>query len=278
MRHTLAHLLTKSKKNNGTYLIIFFVVFFIAIIISLGIKGFSLYKSSHFITNSFTILFVADDPYIVKLDRSQQKLSILHIKNATADTHNLTAVSVAAAIPIQARITLQEHDDTQSINSMLTVGYMLRSIAQGDVDLFGMNEYDVLKFTYLANKIPQGAISIKEIDNYLENSAAYGQIQDDLYELFRDPTVINERVSIAVVNATQESGLATQVSRMLENGGYNVIAIRSGNAQKSVIETDLTNSTTLSQLRQIFAFAQTGKTSNQVSDIRIVIGSDAFGE
>ena len=277
MANKVLHRLTALKKGNGTYLIIFFLLFILAIGIALGIRGLNLYQSSQFITNSFTVLITAEEPYIIRLDSRQDTLSILHIKDALLDTQHLTKASIDAAVPIQASITLVD-GEIENIDQVLSVGAILRQIAQGKVQLTGMNEFDVVKFMYLAKKVPHENISRKEIEDYIANTAVLGQIEEDLYELFRDPTVINERISIEVVNATQISGLATTVSHMLENGGYNVVAIRSEDTQKSVIQSSLSDSVTLTQLKQTFPFPIAARSENAVSDIKIVIGTDVLTE
>ncbi len=277
MAKKILHLFTVFKRGNGTYLVGFFLLFFLAIIISLAVRGVRLYQSSHFITNSFTVLITTDEPYIVRLDRSNKTLSILNIKNSQLDAQNIPRAGIAAAIPIQAGIILKNQQG-ESIDSILSVGTMVRNLIQGNVEMSQMNEFDVLKFIYLAQKVPRENISQKEIDNYIDATGVLGQIQDELYELFRDPTVINERTSIEVVNATQVSGLATSISRMLENGGYNVVAIRSSDLQKSEIQITEPDSVTLLQLQQIFQFPLTTKRGNAVADVRIVVGPDVLHE
>ncbi len=271
--------LKDKKASNGLYLIVFFVIFFVLILTALILKGINLYQSSHFKTDNYTILVSADEPHILRLDTQRNTLSILHIKEGDIDPSNVTKAGISSSVPLQASIHLK-NTEIEDISSILSVSQMLRLMLQGNLVLNRINEFDLIKFVYAAARVPDDSITRKEINNYLESESdqVLAQIKGELYELFRDPNIINERVSIEVVNATSVSGLATAVGQMLENGGYNVVAIRSGDQSRSIIQTDISDSVTLYQIQQIFPYPLSGAERNSVADIRIVISNDSIEE
>lgn len=271
----ISKLVKEKREGNGFYLVIFFVIFISALLIASVFKVVNLYKSSYFITNSYTLLVSANDPYILRLDTERRNLSILHIKNGNLNPQHITDSSIQAAVPIHASIVIEDYE-VSDIKKLLSSTEMLKFIIQGDITLNQLNEFDVVKFMHLASKVPTDNITIKEIDNYTEYDSGdiLNQIQDELYELFRDPDVINERVSIEIVNATSTNGLATSISQMLENGGYNIVAIRSGNTLESQIQTNIGDSETLKHITKIFPYPVKPPEKNSVSDIRIIVGAD----
>lgn len=96
-----------------------------------------------------------------------------------------------------------------------------------------------------------------------------------------DPVIIEERKSIAVLNATDHPQLANKAARLIANLGGNVII--TANARQPLEKTQVIgeNSLTLKRLRQIFA--SDDKISTPVEDliyqraqINVLLGEDYF--
>jgi len=262
-------------KSNGFYLVVFFIFFISAIIISISLKAIDQFNNAHFSGTSINTLVVTQqDSYLMRLDNQSGTLSVLRIDNTKIDTENLTAASVKTGVPIHAAMILK--DETDSIDSVVKTGEMVRLLITNKISLIQLNQYDALKFANSAQKIDTENKTVKEIKNYVDNRSVISQIDSELYELFRDPEIINERTSIEVVNATSQNGLATAVAQMLENGGYTVVGIRSSEIQKSVIQTNIPDTLTVQTVKKIFSFPVAPSGRNAVSDIRIVIGDDSL--
>lgn len=275
MQKRISNLIKDKKESNGFYLILFFVLFFSLLIIASLVKIVNLYHTSNFISKSFNLLISANDPYILRLDTGRRNLSVLHIKDGNLDPKQLTESSIQAAVPIHASIEIDDYQ-VDDIKKILSSTKMLRFMIQGKLTLNQLNEFDVVKFMHIASRVPTDNITIKEIENYVEYNSGdvLNQIQDELYDLFRDLDIINESISIEIVNATSINGLATSISQLLENGGYNIVAIRSGNFTESQIQTDIENTETLKHINKIFPYPVKSPDKNSISDIRIIVGSD----
>ncbi|HRN96169.1 MAG TPA: LytR C-terminal domain-containing protein [Candidatus Levybacteria bacterium] len=262
-----------AKKNNGFYLTVFFIFFGTAILLSLVARGITLYNNAQFTGNSIMLLVVTEkNSHIMRLDKATQQLSLLKIVDVAIDTDDISTASIRTGVPIHAAIIIK--NPTADIRDIVTVGGIIKLLMSNGVSLIQLNEYDAVNIAYAAQKIPSDRTTVKEIKNYIDDRSIISQIDHELYELFRDPEVINERISIEVVNATNISGLATSVAQMLENGGYTVVAIRSSQVQKSMIQTNNTETITAKNVKKIFGFPQTSLGKNAVADIRIVIGED----
>lgn len=265
------------KKNNGTYLIVFFILFFAAILVSLIIRGIHLIQTADFTQYMYTLLVVADDSYIVSVNTHDQKLSALHIKDVRLDSKNLLVSSMKAGIPLNGAVVLPADYHIGAIEpDLLSYGKAISVITNGKAKLYHLNEYDLLKFVFLAKQVKNEQKKFAVINNYTHNTEIQQQIKDQLYELFKDSTVINEQVSIEVVNATDTSGIATQVSQMLENAGYTVVAVDSDDAQLSSIHTAVEENESTRNLAKIFRFPQKAKQKVPIADVTVVIGADAL--
>ncbi len=265
-----------AKKSNGFYLAIFFIFFAITIIFSLVLKGINVYKNASFTGDSIMLLVVTNrDSYIMRLDKKNEQLSLLKIYDAEIDTNNLTRASIRTGVPLHGAFKIT--DPNADIRDIVTVKGVVQLILRNDIKLIHLNELDALRIAYAAQKITTENTTVREIKNYVNDRSIISQIDTELYELFRDPQIINERISIEVMNATTTSGLATAVAHMLENGGYTVVAIRSSDIQKnSSIQTQLTDPVTVQDIKKIFRFPETSLPKNAVADIRIIIGEDAI--
>lgn len=262
-----------SKRSNGFYLSIFLLLFSIALIISLVLRGVQLYKDSHFTGDSIMMLVVlSSDSYILRLDTDTQELSLLRIYDTEIDAKNLTVASIRTGVPLQGAMVLGESES--DIDNITSTGGMIRLLMSNNISLIQLNEFDALKFAYAAQRIPPEQKTLKEIRNYIYDRSIISQIDHELYELFRDSKVINERVTIEVVNASDTSGTATAVAQMLENGGYTVVAIRSGDTQASQLQMNDKETVTAQHIMKVFAFPVENLGKNAVADIRVIIGDD----
>jgi hypothetical protein len=220
------------------------------------------------------LIVTQDDSHIMRLDTKDKKISHLKIFDVKLDAHNLKNASINTGVPLHAGVIVKNStDDSRDIFSL---GNVLTLLLSNQTELVQINEWDMIRIAYEAKKIPLDNQTFKEIKNYVHDRSIISQIDHELYELFRDPEVINEQVSVEVVNATSVSGLASSIAKMLENGGYTVVSIRSSETENSSIQTNDTSSITAQHIQKIFSFPVKASGKNAVADIRIVIGDDAI--
>lgn len=107
----------------------------------------------------------------------------------------------------------------------------------------------------------------------------------ELQENFADAKIVEERLKIQILNATEKSGLATHVARYVKNLGGDVIII--GNTgqldlkQSFVVlpEADLEESCTVQRLMEVLQIGEVRKEFEGVgerADLTIILGLDSF--
>jgi hypothetical protein len=264
-----------SKKSNGFYLLVFFIVFIGALLISLILKSIQLYNQAHFTSKSIMVLIVTpEDSHIMRIDTESKKISQLKITDVQINAKNLKNASINTGVPLHASLTVDK--SIENIQDVFTVGNMIKLLASNKITFNQLNEWDGIKIALESQKVSPEDHTVREIKNYIHDRSIISQIDKELYELFRDPEVINEQISIEVVNATSVTGLASSVAKMLENGGYSVVSIRSSDTASSSIQTNENASITAGHIQKIFSFPVSNRGKNAVADIRIVIGEDAI--
>lgn len=98
--------------------------------------------------------------------------------------------------------------------------------------------------------------------------------------LFSQPAIVEEGLSIAVLNATKHSGLGARVVRKIKNMGGDVVAVsdseRKYETTRVLVSEKLKESPTVSFLAKTFLIdeIQIGETTQQRADILIVVGED----
>lgn len=271
---TNSALKTLSKKSNGFYLAVFFILFVTALVISICIRSIHLYNSAYFTSDSIMVLVVTEkNSHIMRLDTQSNKISQLKISDVALDASNLKNASINTGVPLHAAIQITGAES--EIDQLLQLRSAIGLLVSGDLKLTQLNEWDILRIAYEARKVPSENRVLKDIKNYVHDRSIISQIDHELYELFRDPEVINEQISVEVINATSMSGLASSVAKMLENGGYTVVSIRSSDPAKSSIQTNSPDTITAYHIQKIFDFPVTPLGKNAVSDIRVIIGDNA---
>ncbi len=263
------------NKPNGFYLAVFFVIFVCLIVISLCIRGVKNFQDSQLQGNAWNILIQADDMYVLRIDQKEKKMVAMQIQDTSPLDYDLFRLSARVGIPLHGAVIFKENVSFQNFTKeFLSMGNLLSLLFTGKAEFVRMNESDMLKLYIAAKKTKKNQRVQRVVKNYLDDSRIMDQINDQLYELFKDVNVINERTSIEVINATNVSGLAREVAQMLETGGYNIVAIRSGDAQPSAINLAIDENITVKNLKMIFPFQVKEQKKTPIADVSIVIGSD----
>jgi len=108
----------------------------------------------------------------------------------------------------------------------------------------------------------------------------YTAIQKLTHEIFTDPYLQNEKARIQVLNATGQSGKATEVSDMLTSYGYNVVSVeKNSTTEEKTVIYDYSSGAkpyTLKYLTDRFSASVKNQpsSSSAAADIVIVVGKD----
>ena len=95
-------------------------------------------------------------------------------------------------------------------------------------------------------------------------------------ELFIDPTIQEEKVTIEIINATGRSGLGQRLERLLSHIGGNVIAVTTSSKRMKISSVTYfgDKTYTLSRIHLILKIPLVYTEKSQLADITIVIGDD----
>lgn len=266
--------LKKSSRSNMFYIVILIFTILILTIISLGIKFVKLLSDSVFTTPSFNVLVLDQNARVIHVDKKNHEIAIFQIDNAGQEISRLTNLGAALTfrVPIDARIT---YDSDSKVDNKRF--FSLKHIANS---LFGssgaqykkMNASDVMKMYLVARSIERGQMKIvRREEKYLKQPNK--DIDEELTDAFRDETIVNEQVSVEVVNATGIPGFGSRMSQILENAGYNVIAVRNGEKVDSQIIDRTTNpGFTQAYLSRFLGIPLTSDSDTPVADVSVVFG------
>lgn len=264
---------THKPKSTLIYLLYFFVIVFVCIVIALSARLFFSIKSSTFTTSSYSVLIKNESPFLIVLDTDNKKLSILELKNVSSSK---TGDSLSYKVPIDGVLSVK--DTGLSAASFPKISFLLKTLFRPwEYTYEGMTSWDAVRVTQAALSIPK-----KETERYTVSLSKDGEIegitQESLYDIFKDTLIINDQISVEVVNATSTEGLAGSVGQVIKNTGGNVVSVASAKNLKRSRLIGSEKSKTLVRLSHILGIPYTiDENFSSISDIQVVLGEDFAG-
>lgn len=144
--------------------------------------------------------------------------------------------------------------------------FQIRSLNQSQIKRINLQETGVLE----AKKMPDESIIFQP---------DYFKIDKLSQEIFSDKTILNEELTVTVLNGSQKRGLAENISRLVKNLGAELI--NSGDAPKEYLKStifyrnkDLKQKYTFKRLIKIFPMAETKEDNKIEGDIVFILGND----
>lgn len=258
----------KPKYNTLPYLLYFFVIVLVCIILSLIARFFFTIKDSTFITPSYSVMVASKSPFLIIINTDAKKLFLIDL-----DKKYSTKIkdSLAYKIPIDGKIIT--NDSSVSSQTFPKISNLLKFFFRPwEYRYEGMTSLDAVKLTQAALGIPK-----KDIERFIISVSDEGEVsgmpQDTLYNVFKDTRIINDQLSIEVVNATSQEGLAGGVGQIIKNTGGNVVSIASANDLKVSKLMASEKSPTLMRLSHILGIEpEIDENFSSISDIQIILG------
>jgi len=276
VRHPKKPLLEKKdninfgQKSNIHYLVYFLCAVFVCVVIALTFRVITTIKSSTFDTSSYSLLVSSESPFIISVDTASNNLSIIDVTNSNIDKK---AKSLELNVPIDSKIVVKNGQlDSEEYPSF---GFLWSVILRPwEYKFENLTPFDVFKLVQFSLGMQE-----KDMNRAFMEISQDGQLQglssDEVYDIFKDPIIINEQQSIEVLNGTDMEGLAGQVSLLIRNTGGNVVSVGSTpNSAKSQLVSS-NNSETLKRLSRILNIVPTVDPNfTSISDIKIKLGQD----
>ncbi|MBP7832311.1 MAG: LytR C-terminal domain-containing protein [Candidatus Levybacteria bacterium] len=259
------------KKNNVHYILYFLAAVFTCIVFALIFRTIVMVKNSTFSTPSYAVLFSSSTPFLLAVDTDSKKMSIIEIDSP--ESVSRIQKSMQLKTPIDGKI--HKKNGELYAGEYPSIGFLISAFFRPwEYSFDGMTPLDALKLTQYALGIQDKDVTRYEV-SLNSDSELEGMTQDELYDTFKDPVLINEQQSIEVVNGTGKEGLAGQVSLLLKNTGGNVVSLgTSEEVNRSTLYSNQ-NSHTLTRISHILGISpEIDPDFASISDIKIILGKD----
>ncbi|HVZ66684.1 MAG TPA: LytR C-terminal domain-containing protein [Patescibacteria group bacterium] len=257
------------SSNVTRYVKYFILIVIIAALISIGYRVAANIRNSNFKYDTYNILVLSKDSYLVHLDKSAKKITVFKYEGATKFLQNKSRIvqSLLIEVPIDAVIESKNKDLEIDKNFLTFDTFSRLFFNKGDNKLDGVNKTDLLKIYFMSRGVSDNdreesgdkIKNLKDFDNISYNNALY------------DNSIFDDKTSLQIINATDINGLGTRVSEMLKNMGYNVVSVDTNNDQKSSLKTRSSDTISFRRLWKIFDFPIKPSSSDSIADIILVI-------
>ncbi len=255
----------KADTSLKTFFLYAFIVILI-ILVSLSIKAFLVIKQNRFDGKKINISVSKNNQVkaIVGIDDTKKTISILKINDYIKDK---TSISESIGLFTDANIESTSDLSVKKIDSLF-----IKSAFKLDGVKTNLTIFDSLWLFLLSKNVSSN--SIKEHE--LNISKPERGVDDKIIDLFSDKNILEESLSVQIVNATNELGLGRKFERIIVNMGGNVVSITSARVKqpKSKIMYFGDSSYTVQKLENILNFKSEKVEDKSVGDIVIIIGED----
>lgn len=250
-----------SESDPARYIKIFIIVVVCAAILSTFYKTFILIKNSSFKHETYNLLLLDKNAYLVHIDSTNKILIRSKLADSPKKFLNKSRVEQSAALGVlvDAAIVGENSGFQVSSSDFMDTGTGANLIfSKGKFRFNNINEFDILKIFLLSKLIPA--------DNRYEKES----IVSDL----ADRKILNEKKSVEIINTTGVNGLGNQMAVALRAVGYNVVELETGEAQKPKIVAADDNSDSIQRLKDALRIPFEKTHEQTIADITLVLGSE----
>ncbi len=275
----------KKQINNkyGLKPIILFIFFVLSILfISLILRGVYLIKESRFNASHAFYVEVSDSLSpsrfeIIYFAPDKHTISSLSVKFKSG-FHSKENVQELVGIPIDARIIFnnkKDYDNFAKINSRIISSKIFYLLSKNNYSYIGLTPIDLVRLWIYAIGVKPDNVTVKEVQLPMSRDRL-----DQLDSLiFTDYTLLNDRMSIEVINNTNVAGLASRMARVITNIGGNVVMITS-QTDTSLKESSISYfgkyTYTVDRLHKLFGLKVVKLSKPGISDIIINIAGNSL--
>jgi hypothetical protein len=247
--------------------ILFCVVVVLLILISLLVRLSIVLKDSKYNGSDRFTIAIVDKKVLTFLsfDPATTSISSLRVTGMVlqAPPQRIIGIPVDGILLVAKPFTLST-DPSEAIQTILLhPTYTTKKDING-VDIF--RAYLFAKSVSLKN-IQHETLSMTKSENDIDKLAA---------QLFSDTKIVDDNLSIEIVNGTDISGMAKRLERLIDNAGGNVVAVSSTHEveKKSKIYYYQKPSYTEERLQRMLGYPAVLSNTQGIADIKVVIGED----
>ena len=250
-----------SKSEPAHYIKIFIIVVACAAFLSIAYKALILIKNSSFKHETYNLLLLDQNAYLVHIDGASKTLITSKLKDSPKNFLDKSRIEQSAALGVlvDASIIGASSGFKIATSSFMDTGTAAGFIfSRGKFHFNNINEFDILKIFLLSKLIPA--------DNRHEEKGILADLADR--------KILNEKRSVDIINATGVNGFGSQMAIALRAVGYNVVELETGSEQKSIIRAADDNSDSAQRLKDALRIPFEKINEQGIADITIVLGQD----
>lgn len=268
----------KLSQPNLKPVVIFSLFVFSLLALSVLIKFTSLVLKGKFDgQHRFTISINNEKNNLISFAPDSHTIAVLQVLgDPNLSTQQLRRV---LEIPIDGFVFTQQ----LSVSDKEDVEKVLRSMVLNYKDLnTDLTIIDMARLWFYTKTLPVHDITIKQflLPKDALSSEKESFVDRISSQLFTDNTIVQEKVSIQVINGTNVAGLGNRLARLITNMGGNVVAVTT--AEKEVETSQISyfgsETYTLKRLSKILGYKQNKLQKQLISDIIITVGKDSLAK
>ena len=258
---------TKDTKGSSTKIaFIFFICVIFILLASFAVKFFGVLNSSKFDGKSDFIIgvFEKDKTNVFILSPDSNTISVLDLQN-----NGIKAKSIQSYFdfPLDSEIQSNNFYSTSNIKKDIVNFFIKYRNSKSDLTIIDRIRIALFVRSVSDKNVVLEKMSVKNLSNISE---------DDIKNLFSEKRIIDDGLTIEVVNASGEDGIGNRAARMITNIGGNVILVTTAkeNSNNSFVEYKEQKSYTASRLGKIFNFNIKKTDRDSIADLIMVIGKN----
>ncbi|MEK7186591.1 MAG: LytR C-terminal domain-containing protein [Patescibacteria group bacterium] len=251
----------KKKPGKNTPLAyIFFSLIIGIILLSFLAKAFLVFKDSKFGDSDTYSIFLSNKKQyeVMTFYKTDNSVSIIKVEGKIGDIYKFLE------IPVSAVYEDAELDLNKSVSSISTDILFSFPNAKSSVNVFDAIRIFLMSKSINPTDINTDKISYKQIESERDNIAS-------IY--FSDRKIEDEKLSIEVVNMSQEQGVGSRVARLLTNMGASVVLVSTGENGSSAIYAQ-ESSYTQKKIGKVLNFPFLKGRKSKIADLTVIIGTD----
>lgn len=256
------------------YVKIFLLAVFLIFVSAIAIRTVFAIQKASFTSNYFNVLLTCKNSYLIGIDKNSKRLSVEDVGNIREQLigKNKFQIGVLLHIPVNAQLVYKKGSICPIVDQdFLSFDHIYQLAANPEVTYKSINRYDLLKLYFAAKSIPEDS----RISRVISIDSA--DLDNQMTELFQDSKVHERASTIEIINATSINGLGQQVSQMLQNGGYNVISVKSESSTDANSSISIGNNVSRKEAASLMSALDLPIVQNDslsVSDLRINLEPD----
>lgn len=254
-------------KSNLTYLFYFLYIVFAAVLVAGIWRLFITFNSNSFTTSSFSILLSSEfEKKIVSVNAEDGVISLITGEIPLSVNRLKNAYSLGMPIDAVVKSSSTDPDDIFSMVKFISHTFKMSGVSYSDMTIF---DFFRLASTYATvREKDRNHFVLETEDNSL------GLSQEELFDAFKDPQIISEGLSIEIINATSENGLAGSAANILKPLGVNIVSLSSENeVEKSEIRVRAPSKTS-KRISRILEIPISENGPNSIADVTVILGED----